>query len=422
MIELGAGLGALTRPLLATGVARLVAVERDRDLVPALAQELAGELEGGRLEILEADAKSVDFVELLAGRPKPHVVAGNLPYQITGPLLQKAVHIAPSIERAVFLVQLEVVDRLAAGPGSDAYGALSVFVQRAFKVERAFVIRRGAFYPQPNVDSAVVTLEPRGAGRRDRRVSRGRARCLRAAPEEAEKRLGSGVRRARRRAFRRRRARWHRSVAARRDAFGRRLRAHGRGAATVKRRALLLAVTLGAALGCDHAPKGVVKEAAFGVFFGGQVQQLKEVAKELDPARQQHGFRLVFGAPLTHDVPVEWELSLPVPDKGGPRPALVGQATAKTGESVLEVPLVFRPHRSARRLARQSHRRRRRGDRSRFHGRDAAAAAQSRAQTASAARSRLRVARRATSASMTAREAFQANAQPMQRPLALFVG
>ena len=113
----------------------------------------------------------------------------------------------------------------------------------------------------------------------------------------------------------------------------------------MKRRALLLAVTLGAALGCDHAPKGVVKEAAFGVFFGGQVQQLKEVAKELDPARQQHGFRLVFGAPLTHDVPVEWELSLPVPDKGGPRPALVRAklSTAKTGESVLEVPLVFRP-------------------------------------------------------------------------------
>jgi 16S rRNA (adenine1518-N6/adenine1519-N6)-dimethyltransferase len=92
------------------------------------------------------------------------VVAGNLPYQITGPLLEKAVHAAPSIERAVFLVQLEVADRLAAPPGSDAYGALSVFAQRAFRVERAFVVRRGAFYPQPNVDSAVVTLVPVGAG------------------------------------------------------------------------------------------------------------------------------------------------------------------------------------------------------------------------------------------------------------------
>lgn len=163
VVELGAGLGALTRPLLASGVSYVLAVERDRDLVPALGQELASEVEAGRLTILEEDAKRVDFVTALAGRPTPHVVAGNLPYQITGPLLEKAVHSAPSIARAVFLVQLEVADRLAAAAGSDNYGALSVFAQRAFKVERAFVIRRGAFYPQPNVDSAVVTLEPRGA-------------------------------------------------------------------------------------------------------------------------------------------------------------------------------------------------------------------------------------------------------------------
>jgi 16S rRNA (adenine1518-N6/adenine1519-N6)-dimethyltransferase len=163
VVELGAGLGALTRPLLASGVSYVLAVERDRDLVPALGQELASEVEAGRLTILEEDAKRVDFVAALAGRPTPHVVAGNLPYQITGPLLEKAVHSAPSIARAVFLVQLEVADRLAAAPGSDNYGALSVFAQRAFDVERAFVIRRGAFYPQPNVDSAVVTLQPRGA-------------------------------------------------------------------------------------------------------------------------------------------------------------------------------------------------------------------------------------------------------------------
>jgi len=163
VVELGAGLGALTRPLLASGAAWVLAVERDRDLVPALSQELASEVEAGRLSILETDAKTVDFVAAFAGRPKPHVIAGNLPYQITGPLLEKAVHSAPSIERAVFLVQLEVADRLSAAPGSDAYGALSVFAQRAFEVERAFVVRRGAFYPQPNVDSAVVTLEPRGA-------------------------------------------------------------------------------------------------------------------------------------------------------------------------------------------------------------------------------------------------------------------
>lgn len=164
VVELGAGLGALTRPLLASGASFVLAVERDRDLVPALSQELADEIAAGKLSLLEADAKGVDFEQVLAGRPRPHVVAGNLPYQITGPLLEKAVHAAPSIERAVFLVQLEVADRLAAQAGSDSYGALSVFAQRAFRVERAFVVRRGAFYPQPNVDSAVVTLVPLGAG------------------------------------------------------------------------------------------------------------------------------------------------------------------------------------------------------------------------------------------------------------------
>src|SRR6478609_5872477 len=163
VVELGAGLGALTRPLLESGVSFVLAVERDRDLVAPLGSELQSEVEAGRLQILETDAKAVDFETALSGRPRPHVVAGNLPYQITGPLLEKAVHAAPSIERAVFLVQLEVAERLAAAPGSDAYGALSVFAQRAFKVERAFVVRRGAFYPQPNVDSAVVTLEPLGA-------------------------------------------------------------------------------------------------------------------------------------------------------------------------------------------------------------------------------------------------------------------
>jgi 16S rRNA (adenine1518-N6/adenine1519-N6)-dimethyltransferase len=164
VVELGAGLGSLTRPLLAGGARWVLAVERDRDLVPALGSELAGAVASGQLTILEADAKVVDFAEALRDRPKPHVIAGNLPYQITGPLLEKAVHAAPSIDRAVFLVQLEVADRLASPPGGEDYGALSVFAQRAFAIERAFIIRRGAFYPQPNVDSAVVTLVPRGAG------------------------------------------------------------------------------------------------------------------------------------------------------------------------------------------------------------------------------------------------------------------
>jgi hypothetical protein len=93
---------------------------------------------------------------------------------------------------------------------------------------------------------------------------------------------------------------------------------------------------------CERAPKGVVKEAEFGVFFGGQVQELKELPKQLDPARQRHGFRLRFAAPLERELAVSWEISLPATDKSAPPPALVGQATAKVGQTVLDIPLSFR--------------------------------------------------------------------------------
>lgn len=109
----------------------------------------------------------------------------------------------------------------------------------------------------------------------------------------------------------------------------------------MKRRALLGA--LGACVACQQAPESPIQEAEFGVFFGGQVQELKEIKKELDPGRQQHGFRLDFRAPLTRDLKVSWELSLPAPEKGGPRAALVGEVTAKAGQRRLDVPFSFRP-------------------------------------------------------------------------------
>ncbi|HYQ00222.1 MAG TPA: 16S rRNA (adenine(1518)-N(6)/adenine(1519)-N(6))-dimethyltransferase RsmA [Polyangiaceae bacterium] len=160
VVELGAGLGALTRPLL-TRAGRLVAVERDRDLVPALGELFAAEIASGKLRVEEADAKSISVQELLKDAPQPFVLAGNLPYQISGPLLEAAVHMAGDVARVIFLLQLEVVDRLMAKANSEHYGALSVFVQAAFDVERPLVIRRGAFYPQPEIDSAVVLLKPR---------------------------------------------------------------------------------------------------------------------------------------------------------------------------------------------------------------------------------------------------------------------
>jgi 16S rRNA (adenine1518-N6/adenine1519-N6)-dimethyltransferase len=160
VLELGAGLGALTRPLLERA-GHVIAVERDRDLVPALSEDLAHEIAAGRLQVLEADAKAIDPNALLAPLPRPHVLCGNLPYQITGPLIQLAVQAGQGLDRVVFLVQLEVANRLAAEAGSADYGALSVFTQAAFAVSRALVVRRGAFYPQPGVDSAVVALTPR---------------------------------------------------------------------------------------------------------------------------------------------------------------------------------------------------------------------------------------------------------------------
>ncbi len=160
VVELGAGLGALTAEL-AARAARTVAVERDRDLVPVLREELSELIASGRLELLEADAKQVDYAALFAGAAPPRVLAGNLPYGLTGPLLRLACALAPSLERVVFMVQLEVADRLVAAPGTAAYGAPSVFVQAAFTAERARRVRRGAFFPQPDVDSAVVVLTPR---------------------------------------------------------------------------------------------------------------------------------------------------------------------------------------------------------------------------------------------------------------------
>lgn len=160
VIEIGAGLGALTEPLL-TRAAHVIAVERDRDLCPILREAFDVPTVEGRLVVLEADAKALDYCPLFAGQPEPHVLAGNLPYQITGPLIEIAVRSADRIDAAVYMVQAEVAARLVAPPGSSEYGALTVFTQAAFAVQRKMVIGPGAFHPRPRVDSAVVVLTPR---------------------------------------------------------------------------------------------------------------------------------------------------------------------------------------------------------------------------------------------------------------------
>ncbi|MFC1642120.1 16S rRNA (adenine(1518)-N(6)/adenine(1519)-N(6))-dimethyltransferase RsmA [Myxococcota bacterium] len=160
VIEIGAGLGALTVPLLAVA-SRVVAVERDRDMAQVLRKELAEPLESGRLVLIEADAKGVDYGDWLASGPLPRVVTGSLPYQLTGALLTRIAAAGPYLDRAALLVQLEVAERIVASPGCASYGALSVFLQAQFETRKALSVKRGAFFPQPRVDSALIVLLPR---------------------------------------------------------------------------------------------------------------------------------------------------------------------------------------------------------------------------------------------------------------------
>lgn len=159
VLEIGAGLGALTVPLLDQG-AKVVAVETDPALASALREKLAAAREAGQLQVLESDARELDIAALLRGLPRPRVLAGNLPYHLSGLLLRRAVDVSSAMDRSVFLLQLEVVDRLCAAPGTVAYGALSVFAQAVYLPQRTLIVRRGAFFPQPAVDSAVVLLTP----------------------------------------------------------------------------------------------------------------------------------------------------------------------------------------------------------------------------------------------------------------------
>ena len=152
VIEIGPGPGSLTERLLPR-CDRLVAVELDHALAEALRARYA---EDPRFEMVECDVLQADLSRW--GRA---VIVGNIPYYITSPIVEKALEMGPHLERAVFLVQKEVADRLAAAPGSRDYGYLSVAVQVRCHVRTLFDVRRGAFRPPPKVASAVVLLEPR---------------------------------------------------------------------------------------------------------------------------------------------------------------------------------------------------------------------------------------------------------------------
>jgi 16S rRNA (adenine1518-N6/adenine1519-N6)-dimethyltransferase len=149
VLEIGPGPGGLTE-VLAGRAGRLVAIEKDADLVPTLRARVPA------ATIVEADALVADWHQLAGPE---FLVAGNIPYNITSPLLDKALQ-PPRPARIVFLVQKEVADRVGAAPGTEAYGALSVGVQAVARAERLFTVPAGAFHPRPKVDSAVLRLTP----------------------------------------------------------------------------------------------------------------------------------------------------------------------------------------------------------------------------------------------------------------------
>ncbi|MEZ5581187.1 MAG: 16S rRNA (adenine(1518)-N(6)/adenine(1519)-N(6))-dimethyltransferase RsmA [Candidatus Competibacteraceae bacterium] len=156
LVEIGPGLGALTRPLLAA-VGELDAVELDRDLLEPLRVHCA---DIGRLRLHHADALKFDFAALRGTGPRLRV-AGNLPYNISTPLLFHLLNQASHLRDLHFMLQQDVVERMAAGPGEEAYGRLSVMLQYRCQVEPLFTVGPEAFRPPPKVRSAVVRLVPR---------------------------------------------------------------------------------------------------------------------------------------------------------------------------------------------------------------------------------------------------------------------
>lgn len=152
VIEIGPGPGGLTERLLPR-CDRLVAVEMDPSLAEALRSRYGAD---PRFELIEADVLQTDLSQWGSA-----VVVGNIPYYITSPIVEQALGLGGLLERAVFLVQKEVADRLAAAPGSRDYGYLSVSVQLRCHARTLFGVKRGAFRPPPKVEGAVVLLVPR---------------------------------------------------------------------------------------------------------------------------------------------------------------------------------------------------------------------------------------------------------------------
>jgi 16S rRNA (adenine1518-N6/adenine1519-N6)-dimethyltransferase len=162
VVEIGPGRGALTGHL-ARSAGRLLALEIDTSLAAALRERFAP---SPAVEFIETDARRFDFSRLRERLPDPEgrvLAVGNLPYSVGKPILMALVEAGRAIDEMALMLQKEVAERVAAAPGSKAYGALSALTQIACAVTLAFTVPAGAFTPPPRVDSAVIHLQVRAA-------------------------------------------------------------------------------------------------------------------------------------------------------------------------------------------------------------------------------------------------------------------
>lgn len=151
IVEIGPGQAALTRPLVQRA-GHVTAIEIDRDLAARLREEFTPQ----QLTLIEADALAFDWSSL----PAPLRLVGNLPYNISSPLLFSLAAVAARVIDQHFMLQKEVVDRMVAPPGSRTYGRLSVMLQFRYRMVKLFDVPRGAFNPPPQVTSSIVRMEP----------------------------------------------------------------------------------------------------------------------------------------------------------------------------------------------------------------------------------------------------------------------
>lgn len=207
VVELGPGLGTLSAALLRRG-ARVLAIEKDREMIEVLREDLADassllyegrtRAEGASFAVEEGDATSVDLAAIRArfasrdeaGEPAPLAVVGNLPYAVTGAIFRNLIAQRAHVSRAIVMIQKEVRDRLLAEPGGKDYGTLTVFVRAAFRVQAVLKAPPGAFHPPPKVESAVVRLVPRPDAIEETDALR---RAVRACFEQRRKTLRNGL-------------------------------------------------------------------------------------------------------------------------------------------------------------------------------------------------------------------------------------